>query len=103
MFNYNLGNIQALPNSMTKTSPLTANFKFYPFIEKYDCTNTEKQALINKLYYNGMTIMRIGTMSEFIQDTPTYIKGKLIRLENTDEDYHVINSIAGELNKGVFI
>ena len=80
MFGYNLGNIQALPNGITKTSPLTANFKYFPFIEMYDCTEVEKQALRNKLKYNGMTIMRIGTLKEFY--TPgSYVKGKLIRLE----------------------
>lgn len=103
MFNYNLGNIQALPNGMTKTSPLTENFKYYPFIEKYDCTPIEKQAFKNKLYYNGMTIMRIGTINEFLLEELSYIKGKLIRFENNNEDYHVVNAIAGELNKGVYI
>ena len=32
-----------------------------------------------------------------------YIKGRLIRYMDDGEDFHVVNSIAGELNKGVFI
>ena len=50
-----------------------------------------------------MTIMRIGKINEFLQTEPTYIKGQLIRLEDTGEDYHFINEIANEINKGVFI
>ena len=103
MYGYSLGNIKALPNGITKSSPLTANFKYFPFIEKYTCTEIERQAFINKLKYNGMTIMRIGTMQQFIGSELNYIKGKLIRLEDVGEDYHIVNTLADELNKGVFI
>ena len=47
--------------------------------------------------------MRIGTINEFIQAEPSYIKGKLIRLENISDDFHLVNDIANELNQGVFI
>ena len=50
-----------------------------------------------------MTVMRIGTISEFMKDEPTYIKGQLIRLETIKEDTTYINEIANEINKGVFI
>ena len=111
MYGYNLGNIQALPYSLAKTSAFTANNKFWPFIEYYSCTETEKRALANKIAYNGMTVMRIGTIDEFIDNTWSYqditskgyIKGKLIRLETIEDDYHIINALSGELDKGVFI
>ena len=102
-FGYSLGNIQALPYSLAKTSAFTYNNKIFPILEYYTCTQQEKTALQNKLYYNGMTVMRIGTISEFIKEQPSYIKGKLIRLEDTDNNFHVVNEIANEINKGVFI
>lgn len=102
-FGYQLGNIQALPNNITKTTAFTYNNKIFPILEYYTCTDKEKQALKNKIKYNGMTVMRIGTISEFIQSEPSYIKGKLIRLEGTDNNFHVVNEIANEINKGVFI
>lgn len=101
-FGYDLGNIQALPNSLSKTSAFVANNKIFPFLEYYTCTEEEKEALRNKIRYNGMTVMRIGTIQEFRRPEPTYIKGKLIRLE-LNEDNHIINEIANELNKGVYI
>ena len=102
-FGYKLGNIQAIPTSLSKTSALTYNNKIFPILEYYTCTEEEKRALENKIKYNGMTVMRIGTIQEFIRETPTYIKGKLIRLENIGEDFHYISELAKEFDKGVFI
>ena len=102
-FGYSLGNIQALPYSLAKTSAFTYNNKIFPILEYYTCTEEEKQALTDKLYYNGMTVMRIGTIQEFLRSEPSYIKGKLIRLEDTDNNFHTVNEIANEINKGVFI
>ena len=103
LFGYQLGNIQAMPSSLAKTSAFVFNNKIFPILEYYTCTEEERQALKNKIKYNGMTIMRIGKINEFLQTEPTYIKGQLIRLEDTGEDYHFINEVANEINKGVFI
>lgn len=100
-FGYSLGNIQALPDGLAKTTAYTANNKIFPFLEFYTCTDEEKQALIDKVYYNGMTVMRIGKVQDYIKSTPTYIKGKLIRVDETGEDFMVINELANEFNKGV--
>lgn len=111
MFNYQLENIQALPNSVAKLTAYTKNNKIFPVLEYYTCTDVEKRAIANKIAYNGMTVMRIGTMSEFIGndwsygtiESKGYIKGKLIRLETVEDDYHIINALSGELDKGVYI
>lgn len=101
---YQLGNIQALPNSITKISSLSPDFKLFPILEYYTCTETEKKALKNKLKYNGMTVMTIGTIREYLRPTESYIKGKLIRLDNFhDEDSNYVSEIAAEVNKGIFI
>ena len=103
LFGYKLGNIQALPDSLTKVSPFNPNNKLFPFLEYYTCTPTESQAFENKIRRNGMTVMRIGTIQEFIRPTETYIKGQIIRLLDVDEPTNVLNEIANEINKGVFI
>jgi hypothetical protein len=102
-FGAQLGNIRALPYSLTKVSAYNANNKIFPFLEYYTCSDVEKQAFRNKLKYNGMTVGRIGRIVDFQQTNPTYIKGKLIRCETIADDTHVLNAIAEELNKGVFI
>lgn len=111
MYNYQLDNIRALPNSIQKVTAYTKNNKIFPILEYYTCTGIEKKAIANKIAYNGMTVMRIGTLSEFINnkwsydgiESKGYFKGKLIRLETIEDDYHIINALSGELDKGVFI
>lgn len=103
-FGYQLGNIKALPYSLANIGSQTIISKYFPMLEYYTCTTVEKNALRDKIKYNGMTVGTIGTIRDFQQTTQkTYIKGKLIRLENLNEEYHYVNAIANELNKGVFI
>lgn len=101
MYNYQLGNIQALPQSLARTSALSYNNKLFPMIEYYTCTENEKEILKNKLMYNGMTIMKIGQLNEFIGTG--YVKGQIIRFNEFDEDNHMANAIYDEINKGVYL
>lgn len=103
MFGYQLGNIKALPNTLTRVSTLTGNNKIWVVLEYYTCTDEEKQALKDKIKYNGMTVMRIGKMIDYLQQDYSYIKGRLIRLEDIVDDTNYLNQIAEEINKGVFI
>lgn len=102
-FGYQLGNIKALPQSLTKVSSYNADNKVFPFLEFYSCSEVEKEALRKKIQYNGMTTMTVGTMREYLLDEETYIKGKIIRIENTDIDYHLLLELATEIQRGVFI
>ena len=102
-FGYQLGNIAALPYSLANVGAQTIISKYFPMLEYYTATEIEKEALRNKIKYNGMTVMTIGTIQGFKQATPTYIKGKLIRLENAEEEFHFVRALADELYKGVFI
>lgn len=103
MFGYQLDNIKALPISLTRISAFNINNKIFPFIEVYDCSAEEKEAVRNKIIYNGMTIERIGTIDQFAAGQNPYIKGKLIRFEGVTEDSHTITTLSNELNKGVFV
>ncbi len=103
MFNYNNQNIQALPYGLAKNSGFFKNNKLFPFIEYYTCTERERKAFIDKLKYTGMTVGRTGTLSEFIKPELSYIQGKLIRVDEINCDYHVLNDISTELQKGIYI
>lgn len=103
MFGYNLQNIQALPQGLAKTSAISPDNKYVPFIEYYECTDIERQALQDKLTYNGYTIMRIGNIADYLQQDRSYIKGRIIRMEEISDDFHLLKAIADEIYKGVFI
>lgn len=103
VFEYQMGNIKALPQGLAKTSALSINNKIWPFIQYYKCSSAESEALSRKIQYSGMTVGRIGTISEFIGNEPQFLKARLIRLEGLEDDYHMLKEIAAEIYKGVFI
>ena len=53
MFNYNIGNVKALPNTLTKVSTFNINNKIFPFYEIYEATSEEIGALRRQLEYRG--------------------------------------------------
>lgn len=103
MRDYSLGNIRALPQTLSKTSAYNIDNKYFPFLEYYTCTDKEKQALRDQIKYTGMTVMRTGKISEFLQEDYSYIQGKMILLEEINDDTHLSMTIADEIMKGVYI
>ena len=101
MYVYQLGNIQALPYTLTKVSAFTPNNKIFPFIEFYDCTDLEKQALRNKIKYNGATIGVIGKIEDYLGNN-NYVQGRLIRLDSIDEASRIVLEIANEIKEGAY-
>lgn len=104
-FNYQLGNIQALPYTLTKIGSFDISSKIFPVLVHYACTEQEKEALKNKIKYESMTVMRIGTLREFMNfnNELNYFKGELIRNETIADDPHTFNAIYEEFLKGVYI
>lgn len=103
-YGYRLGNIQAVPDSLTKVSALNNCFKIFPFVEIYEATDTEKQALRDKIKYDGMSIGRIGNIAQFrVMNDLKMVKGTFIRINGIEDDYHVFRAINEEFERGVFI
>lgn len=104
-FGYQLGCIKARPETLSRTTAFNINNKYFPYIEYYTCTETEKQALRNKIKYNGMTVMVIGHLEDYLNPSDiTFVKGKIIRLpDELNEDYHVAQAIVSEIQEGVYI
>ncbi len=104
MYHYNLGNIQALPYSLTRTSSFTNNNKMVPIVEFYSCTDEEKEAFVNKITYDGMTVGMIDKIENYVSDEEVhYVKGQLIRLNNIEDDSHMTFTIYEEIAKGVYL
>ena len=103
-FRYNLQNIQALPYSISKVSSFNNNNKIFPFIEKYEATSAEVNALIEKINYTSMELGVVSTISNYIVSGNKYfISGDIIRLDNITEDSHMAEAIYLEINKGVYM
>lgn len=108
-YSLQLGNVRALPNSITKTSALTANNKFWPFIELYECTEQEKEAYINKITYDGMSVGIIDTLDHWVTfdknpEKLQYLQCRLIRNPNAISiENHELDDLNNELMKGIYI
>ena len=104
--NLQIGNIQSMPNPLTKVGAQNQNNKLYPFVEIYKCTQTELEAFENQIKYSGMTVGVTDTLNKYYNADPdastNFIQADVIRLEIPD-DNHVIAMIADELKKGVYV
>ena len=102
-FNYQLDNVKARPDTLSNVGAYNANNKIFLFIEHYQASDVEIQALRENIKYRNMNIGRIGILEDYIQGTHNYIRGQLIRIENLSDDYHMGTEIANEISKGVYI
>ena len=104
-FNYQLGNIKALPYTLTKVGAFDITSKVFAFVEQYDCTEEELEAFRQKIKFESMTVMRIDQMINYYHkfDELCYFKGELIRNDIIASDSHILAIIYEELLKGVYI
>ena len=106
MYRWSLQNIQAIPYSLRNVGAQNANNKIFPFLEYYTCSSAERQLFQNKIKYNGMAVGAIQTLSENLQQTTNddyqYIKGRFIRLEGFESDFHLANEINNEIASGIY-
>ncbi len=106
-FALQLGNIQAQPQSIGKTTAFTYNNKIFPIVEHYTCTPEEKQYVANKIIYNSMNVGVVGKLKHYVNNTWTYnnekskgfIKGKLLHAD-IEQDSHYLATVSKELQLG---
>lgn len=107
LFNYNLQNIQALANTVSKSNPYNIENKYVPYLEIYNCSDVEREAFKLKMKYDGMTIMRTGTLRYFLnykdEVEESYIKGAIIRFPNLSEDYNYAKELSNEVGQGFYL
>ena len=104
MYNYSLQNIQAKPASLVQSSAININNTTWPVLEYFTCTDEERLAFTEKLKYNGMTVMRVGTLSEFNEDNSyQYFQGQLIQCADFPGDANVYAALSDEIAQGFHI
>lgn len=108
MHELSLGNIRAIPNTITKLTAMNPNNKIFPYIEEYQTTSEEETAISTMLRYNGMTVNKISTIGEslanlssgrgFFAADPIEFIGKA-----ANEDTHLVDVLSGEMSRGFYI
>lgn len=102
MFKMQMENIQALPNTINKGSILSPTFKYFPFLETYSCTDSEKLALNMLIKFQGMKINRFGTIAQYLNPDNPYIRGFIVRYKGS-LPAHIVDEINRELKMGVYL
>lgn len=105
---YQLDNIKSLPYSIAKTTAYTKNNQLFPVLEKYSCTDEEKQVVADEIINYSMTVGAIGSPADYVnnswsyqgRESRGYFKGQLIKIDLNDA--HLTDAIAGELARGVY-
>lgn len=107
-FRYELGNIQAAPNSLTKVSAYNVNNKYFPVVEFYTCTEEEEKAVVDFLSVYNFRIGAMTTLAKVLEartKTWEFVKGRISRFEidSRSEDSHFLDEVYAEIDRGVFI
>lgn len=106
--NYQLDNIKAMPNSLSKVTAYTKNNQLFPVLERYDATDEEKEAIAQNVIDYSMNVGVIGQPQDYIENewsyngrvSRGYFKAQLIKIDlNT---YHESDAISTELARGVY-
>lgn len=107
-FGYQIGNIKAQPDTLNKVSAYNVNNKYFPFLEFYSCTDEEKEVLKNKIKYNGMTVMAIGKIEDYVGNNYeglNYFQAQFVSdtANNLKCDTHLVEVIDEELQLGIYL
>lgn len=102
MHYYQIDNIRALPDSLTRVTTMNNIYKYFPFLEYYSCTDAEKTVVNNWINWYSMTVNAIGTVNSYIRQTETFISATPLRSLLAD-DSHVDNALQREMEAGFFI
>ena len=109
LFNYQLDNIKALPNTIRNVGCLTVDNVLVPVLEFYQASDDEIDTFNKKMQYYGMAVMKVGTILEYLNPNDnTFVQGELLRLlppqgVNTEADNHLAEEIGNEISKGLYI
>ena len=106
MFSYQLGNIKALPNTLTKISAYNVNNKYFPLVEIYGATPQEIKAFKDFLELRGFSIGACGDLFDFVNYVTMqrpFLKARIIRMDDFRGDSHMAEEIYKEIEEGVYL
>ena len=103
--NWQLGNIKALPYSLSKATNFNNEQPKVPYLEIYDATDSEKDNFDRYLALNDYSINRYGKFSDYIKpgNKRTFLRGTPIQLKAITDDSHYLAAIADELKQGFYV
>lgn len=104
-YQYQLGNIVALPDTLTRSSSFDAMYRVYPVLEVYSCSDEEKAQLNLSIKWNGLEINQMSTLKEQIeyQSGELFISAELLRFYGSSINDQIYAAINERLSSGIYI
>ena len=108
LFNYQLDNIKALPNTIRNVGCMTVDNVLVPVLEFYQASDDEIDTFNKKMQFYGMSVMKVGSVIDYINPIgESFVQGYLLRLLSpegvTEEaDNHLAEELSNELQKGLY-
>ena len=107
-----LGNVQALPRSLAKTTAFHVDNRYFPIIVNYLPTDEEVKMVDEYINTHSMTVNAVGRPVDYIynrymKDGTVYtdrgfISGSIIKINST-HDTHFVDELNKEFQKGVYL
>ena len=105
-----LGNVQAMPRTLARTTAFNIDNRFFPILTLYRCSSDELSAVVSFIQNRSMTVGIIGKPSSYINNTWSFasieargfIKGSIVKIEST-HDTHFVDELNAEFQKGVYM
>ena len=115
MFQLNLGNVQAMPRTISRTTAYTIDNRYFPVFVRYTCTGDEMTAVSRYFVENSFRVDAIGKPEDFMSvsykilnlndedhECRGFLSGQIIKID-TDKDTHYIDELNNEFTKGVYM
>lgn len=102
-YQYQIANIKARGDTITKISAFNPNNKIYPTLEAYECTYQEKTQLAESIKWSGLSLEMIGTPSQFSSVAGCFISATPLRMEHQYLSNQFYSAITQELEVGVYL
>lgn len=104
-YQYQIGNIKAMPLSLTKTSSFDKSYRIYPVLEKYTCTDIEKERLRESIEVNGIDIGKYCVLKDAVSGKTgkVYLSASMVRWNGNETDENIIEAISDILNDGIYM
>lgn len=103
MYEMNIGNIQAQPDTLSKVTAINIDTRQFPFVEYYTCTDEEKAYVKNKLETEGMSVGITDYLYNWITVDTSFVKAVMITSSDTTTSTQIKVAFSEEFAKGVYM
>lgn len=113
MHELQLGNIQAMPRTIARTTAFNIDNRYFPILTRYSCTSDEIKAVTEFIINRSMNVGIIGKPQDYIYNewispyditkkSRGFIQGSIIHID-TSFDTHFVDSLNEEFRRGVYL